>query len=248
MPAAMRDKGFSLTVQQIYPNYFLTCPNLKSDMKGLAHHLKFSFSKERCWPKFKTQITLLILSSRYLESLALFIWSGVHCTYIFFLYFACWQCFIHTCRCIPHSLCPVSYHLWHSSVRTGDSTGTVHQSGGNHVLEEGLPLVWRWGSPAEKDRWHLSKLRTNAMTAWCSCTPPFPGLGYAGQIIIFYGSISYMVILAWAFFYFFSSFSSSLPWTSCNNTWNTSILTFISLKYTPLFKFYHYFYFIFVIN
>lgn len=47
------------------------------------------------------------------------------------------------------------------------------------------------------------------------------GMGYASQIIIFYGCISYIVILAWAFLYFFSSFSGELPWATCNNTWNT---------------------------
>ncbi|CAJ1050681.1 sodium- and chloride-dependent GABA transporter 2-like [Xyrichtys novacula] len=57
---------------------------------------------------------------------------------------------------------------------------------------------------------------------WRKICPLFEGLGYASQLIIFYGSISYMVILAWAFFYFFSSFASSLPWASCNNTWNTN--------------------------
>lgn len=49
----------------------------------------------------------------------------------------------------------------------------------------------------------------------------FPGMGYTSQMILFYGSISYIVILAWAFFYLFSSFSGNLPWASCNNTWNT---------------------------
>uniref|UniRef100_A0AAQ5XVX2 Solute carrier family 6 member 11a n=1 Tax=Amphiprion ocellaris TaxID=80972 RepID=A0AAQ5XVX2_AMPOC len=56
---------------------------------------------------------------------------------------------------------------------------------------------------------------------WRKVCPLFEGLGYASQLIIFYGSISYMVILAWAFLYFFSSFSGELPWTSCNNMWNT---------------------------
>ena len=31
----------------------------------------------------------------------------------------------------------------------------------------------------------------------------------------------YNIILSWAFFYIFSSFSSSLPWASCGNWWNT---------------------------
>ncbi|XP_055364706.1 solute carrier family 6 member 11a isoform X2 [Betta splendens] len=56
---------------------------------------------------------------------------------------------------------------------------------------------------------------------WRRVCPLFEGLGYAGQIILFYGAISYIVILAWAFFYFFSSFSGELPWATCNNTWNT---------------------------
>nr|XP_012773995.1 sodium- and chloride-dependent GABA transporter 2 isoform X3 [Maylandia zebra]XP_012773996.1 sodium- and chloride-dependent GABA transporter 2 isoform X3 [Maylandia zebra] len=50
----------------------------------------------------------------------------------------------------------------------------------------------------------------------------FPGMGYTSQMIIFYGSISYIVILAWAFLYLFSSFSGELPWATCNNTWNTN--------------------------
>uniref|UniRef100_A0A8C5HXY5 Transporter n=1 Tax=Gouania willdenowi TaxID=441366 RepID=A0A8C5HXY5_GOUWI len=56
---------------------------------------------------------------------------------------------------------------------------------------------------------------------WRKICPLFEGMGYASQLIIFYGSISYIVILAWAFLYFFSSFSGQLPWASCNNTWNT---------------------------
>ncbi|GAA6221888.1 sodium- and chloride-dependent GABA transporter 2-like [Lates japonicus] len=56
---------------------------------------------------------------------------------------------------------------------------------------------------------------------WRKVCPLFEGMGYASQIIIFYGCISYIVILAWAFLYFFSSFSGELPWATCNNTWNT---------------------------
>lgn len=53
------------------------------------------------------------------------------------------------------------------------------------------------------------------------CLYLFPGMGYASQLILFYGCISYVVILAWAFHYLFSSFSWDLPWSTCNNTWNT---------------------------
>uniref|UniRef100_A0A3B4A6C5 Transporter n=1 Tax=Periophthalmus magnuspinnatus TaxID=409849 RepID=A0A3B4A6C5_9GOBI len=57
---------------------------------------------------------------------------------------------------------------------------------------------------------------------WRKICPLFEGIGYASTMIIFYGCISYIVILAWAFLYLFSSFSGELPWAVCNNTWNTN--------------------------
>ncbi|KAJ0068761.1 hypothetical protein NL108_010833, partial [Boleophthalmus pectinirostris] len=57
---------------------------------------------------------------------------------------------------------------------------------------------------------------------WRKICPLFEGMGYASTMIIFYGCISYIVILAWAFLYLFSSFSRELPWAVCNNTWNTN--------------------------
>ncbi|XP_067110346.1 solute carrier family 6 member 11a isoform X1 [Osmerus mordax] len=59
------------------------------------------------------------------------------------------------------------------------------------------------------------------ITCWRKLCPLFEGMGYASQVIILYGSITYIVILAWAFLYLFSSFTVNLPWASCNNSWNT---------------------------
>ncbi|TWW64162.1 Sodium- and chloride-dependent GABA transporter 2 [Takifugu flavidus] len=60
------------------------------------------------------------------------------------------------------------------------------------------------------------------------CLPEFllacvliKGLGYASQVIILHGCVYYIVILAWALFYLVYSFQAELPWSHCNNTWNT---------------------------
>lgn len=49
----------------------------------------------------------------------------------------------------------------------------------------------------------------------------YAGLGYASQVIILHGCVYYIVILAWALYYLAHSFQAELPWSHCNNTWNT---------------------------
>uniref|UniRef100_A0A6Q2Z6R8 Transporter n=1 Tax=Esox lucius TaxID=8010 RepID=A0A6Q2Z6R8_ESOLU len=56
---------------------------------------------------------------------------------------------------------------------------------------------------------------------WKKICPLFEGIGYAALVITTYGCMTYTVILAWAFFYLFSSFTADLPWANCNNAWNT---------------------------
>lgn len=49
----------------------------------------------------------------------------------------------------------------------------------------------------------------------------FPGIGYASMVIVALLNIYYIVILAWAIFYLFQSFTSELPWAKCGHYWNT---------------------------
>uniref|UniRef100_A0A8C4SV92 Sodium- and chloride-dependent GABA transporter 2-like n=1 Tax=Erpetoichthys calabaricus TaxID=27687 RepID=A0A8C4SV92_ERPCA len=64
--------------------------------------------------------------------------------------------------------------------------------------------------------------RKSGIISWRSLCPLVEGIGYAGLIIIIYSAIIYIIVLAWALFYLFQSFSTVLPWASCNNTWNTA--------------------------
>uniref|UniRef100_A0A8C4ETS0 Transporter n=1 Tax=Dicentrarchus labrax TaxID=13489 RepID=A0A8C4ETS0_DICLA len=59
------------------------------------------------------------------------------------------------------------------------------------------------------------------ITCWRKICPLFEGLGYGSQVILLYYAMYYIVILAWASCYLFSTFHTILPWASCNNTWNT---------------------------
>uniref|UniRef100_A0A8C2T817 Transporter n=1 Tax=Coturnix japonica TaxID=93934 RepID=A0A8C2T817_COTJA len=63
--------------------------------------------------------------------------------------------------------------------------------------------------------------RTGAIPIWKRICPIFKGIGFAICIIGLYVSFYYNTIIAWALYYFYSSFSSTLPWASCDNPWNT---------------------------
>ncbi|XP_060898925.1 solute carrier family 6 member 22, tandem duplicate 2 [Labrus mixtus] len=59
------------------------------------------------------------------------------------------------------------------------------------------------------------------ITCWRKICPLFEGLGYGSQVVVLYTGVYYIIILAWTFLYLFSSFTSELPWASCQNSWNT---------------------------
>ncbi|XP_077472575.1 sodium- and chloride-dependent GABA transporter 2-like [Stigmatopora argus] len=59
------------------------------------------------------------------------------------------------------------------------------------------------------------------VSAWKTICPIFGGLGYASQMMILHGCVYYIIILAWALLYLSYSFQPQLPWSHCNNTWNT---------------------------
>merc|ERR1712130_450243 len=54
------------------------------------------------------------------------------------------------------------------------------------------------------------------VSVWKLC-PLFQGIGYGMCFLSLYIGTYYNIILSWAFFYIFSSFTSSLPWASCEN-------------------------------
>uniref|UniRef100_A0A8C2WQH2 Transporter n=1 Tax=Cyclopterus lumpus TaxID=8103 RepID=A0A8C2WQH2_CYCLU len=59
------------------------------------------------------------------------------------------------------------------------------------------------------------------ITCWRKVCPLFEGIGFATQVIAAHLNVYYVVILAWAIFYFFNCFTTELPWAACGHYWNT---------------------------
>ncbi|XP_022432983.1 sodium- and chloride-dependent betaine transporter isoform X4 [Delphinapterus leucas] len=60
-----------------------------------------------------------------------------------------------------------------------------------------------------------------SVTAWRKICPLLQGIGLASVVIEAYLNVYYIIILSWALFYLFSSFTPELPWTACTHSWNT---------------------------
>ena len=60
------------------------------------------------------------------------------------------------------------------------------------------------------------------MTYLYQILPLFLGVGYAATVMAFWLDVYYIIIIAHAFYYLYSSFTlGSLPWKSCEQDWNT---------------------------
>ncbi|XP_020514533.2 sodium- and chloride-dependent GABA transporter ine isoform X1 [Labrus bergylta] len=62
--------------------------------------------------------------------------------------------------------------------------------------------------------------RIGPVHALAKICPLLKGVGLATVIISFVYSTYYNVLMSWALYYLFNTFGASLPWTSCNNSWN----------------------------
>uniref|UniRef100_A0A3Q3GZB5 Transporter n=1 Tax=Labrus bergylta TaxID=56723 RepID=A0A3Q3GZB5_9LABR len=63
-------------------------------------------------------------------------------------------------------------------------------------------------------------MKAGSINVW-NIAPLFKGLGYASMVIVFFCNTYYIMVLAWGFYYLIKSFNATLPWSTCDNEWNT---------------------------
>lgn len=73
------------------------------------------------------------------------------------------------------------------------------------ILEAGIGQYWQ----------------TGGLTVWKNLCPISKGVGVGSIVALFLLNIYYIVILAWALLYMVFSFQSTLPWSTCGNSWNS---------------------------
>ncbi|XP_035703379.1 sodium-dependent noradrenaline transporter isoform X1 [Folsomia candida] len=63
-------------------------------------------------------------------------------------------------------------------------------------------------------------IRQGPISMWKIC-PLFKGIGYCAVTVSYFVSFYYNTIMGWSLHFTINSFTSPLPWTTCNNSWNT---------------------------
>nr|XP_029528004.1 sodium- and chloride-dependent GABA transporter 2-like [Oncorhynchus nerka] len=97
-----------------------------------------------------------------------------------------------------------------------------YKNGGGAFLVPYLVFVMTCGVPLFLLETAMGQYtQEGGITCWKRLCPLAEGIGYAGQLILLYSCMCYIIILAWALFYLVFSFSAQLPWASCTNPWNT---------------------------
>ncbi|XP_053562117.1 sodium-dependent serotonin transporter [Bombina bombina] len=101
-----------------------------------------------------------------------------------------------------------------------------YQNGGGAFLIPYVIMAVFGGIPLFYMELALGQYHKNGcISIWRKICPLFKGIGYAICMIALYVASYYNTIMAWALYYLIFSFRAELPWTSCQNSWNTENCT-----------------------
>uniref|UniRef100_A0A3B5A055 Transporter n=1 Tax=Stegastes partitus TaxID=144197 RepID=A0A3B5A055_9TELE len=96
-----------------------------------------------------------------------------------------------------------------------------YRSGGGAFMVPYLTMVLLCGIPLLFMEFAIGQYtRLGPVHAFAKICPLLKGVGLATVVISFMFCTYHNVLMSWALYYLFNSFQATLPWTSCNNTWN----------------------------
>ncbi|KAG2471256.1 INE protein, partial [Polypterus senegalus] len=96
-----------------------------------------------------------------------------------------------------------------------------YRSGGGAFLIPYLVMLLLCGIPLLFMEFSIGQYtRLGPVHAMAKICPLLKGVGVATVAISFILCTYYNVIITWALYYLFNSFQSTMPWQTCNNTWN----------------------------
>ncbi|XP_024915349.1 sodium- and chloride-dependent creatine transporter 1 [Cynoglossus semilaevis] len=96
-----------------------------------------------------------------------------------------------------------------------------YKNGGGVFLIPYLLIVFAGGIPIFFLEIALGQfMKAGSINVW-NIAPLFKGLGYASMVIVFFCNTYYIMVLAWGLYYLIKSFNPILPWSTCDNEWNT---------------------------
>ena len=64
--------------------------------------------------------------------------------------------------------------------------------------------------------------RVGNISLWGKVNVYMKGIGYGSMLVVCYITLYYATIIAYSVFYLFASFRLVMPWSTCNNPWNTA--------------------------
>uniref|UniRef100_A0A4W3IRD8 Transporter n=1 Tax=Callorhinchus milii TaxID=7868 RepID=A0A4W3IRD8_CALMI len=149
------------------------------------------------------------------------------------------------CRLLSNVLAVSLNHLKYENVRRGNWSNQIEFVLTSVGYAVGLGNVWRFpylcyrngggafmfpyiimlvfcGIPLFFMELSFGQFTSQGCLGVWKVNPMFKGVGYGMMVVSTYIGIYYNVVICLAFYYFFSSMNSLLPWTYCNNRWNTA--------------------------
>lgn len=65
--------------------------------------------------------------------------------------------------------------------------------------------------------------RVGNISLWGRLNPYMKGIGFSSLLVVSYITLYYSTIIAYSLFYLVASFRAQMPWTTCDNSWNTEL-------------------------